>query len=209
MGVLQLDVDVVAAEDLDEPVELGRRVRRPALLERLADAAREAAGQRDHPARVPLEQLPVDAGLVVVALEVAEARELDQVPVALVVGGEQCQVRVALLLRAAIVGDVDLAADHRLDAGALRRLEELHRAGHRAVIGERDRRHLELGRPRDEVRDPAGAVEDRVLGVDVEMNKRRVSHARWTPYGSVLTPSERRRIPSPQRAGRSWRQPHM
>ena len=116
MGVLQLDVDVVAPEDLSEPVELGLRVGGPVLLERLADAPGEAAGEGDHAGRVPLEQLPVDARLVVVALEVAEARELDQVRVAGVVGGEQRQVRVALLLGAPVVGDVDLAADDRLDA---------------------------------------------------------------------------------------------
>ena len=72
--VLDLDVGRVAAEDLREPVELGARVGGAVLLERLADAAREAAGERDQPVRVPLEQLPVDARLVVVALEVAEPR---------------------------------------------------------------------------------------------------------------------------------------
>ncbi len=198
VGVLQLDVDVVAAEDLDEPVELGTGVRDPALLERLADAARETAREGDHPGRVPLEQLPVDPRLVVVALEVAEARQLDQVGVALVVGREQRQMRVALLLGAPVVGDVDLAADHRLDARPLGGLEELHRPGHRAVVGERDGRHLELGGPLDEVRDPAGAVEDRVLGVDVEVDERSVSHARWTPYkpsrrarpGAAATPAQ-------------------
>ena len=118
--VLKLDVDVVLAEDLDEAVELRAGVARPALLERLADATGEAARERDHAVGVPLEQLPVDARLVVVALEVAEARELDQVRVAGVVGGQQREVRVALRLRAAVVGDVDLAPDHRLHAGALR-----------------------------------------------------------------------------------------
>ena len=196
--VLQLDVDVVAPEDLDEPVELGARVADPVLLERLADATREAAGERDHPGRVALEELPVDPRLVVVALEVAEARELDQVGVPLVVGGEQREMGIALLLRPAVFGDVDLAADHRLDAGALGGLDELHGARHRAVVGERDRRHLELGGPLDEIRNPAGAVEDRVLRVDVEVDERSVSHARWTPYkpsrrarpGAAATPAQ-------------------
>ena len=47
-----------------------------------------------------LERLPVDARLVVVALEVAERAELDQVRIAVVVLGEQREVRVALRLRA-------------------------------------------------------------------------------------------------------------
>ncbi len=165
------------------------------LLERLADTARQAARQRDHAGRVPLEQFPVDARLVVVALEVAEARELDQVRVARVVCGEQREVRVALLLDVAILGDVDLAADDRLHARSLRLLEELDRARHRAVIGQRDRRHLELGGPLDEIRDPAGPVEDRVLGVDVEVDEGCFRHAERTPYKPVrpIAPASSRR----------------
>jgi len=45
--VLHLDVGRLLAEDLDEPVELGGRITGPGLLERLADATGEAAGERD------------------------------------------------------------------------------------------------------------------------------------------------------------------
>src|SRR5207248_11177682 len=78
-GVRDLDVGRVRAEDRDEPVEVGRGVAGTALLERLRDAPGEAAGEREGALGVALEQLPVDARLVVVALEVAEAGELDQV----------------------------------------------------------------------------------------------------------------------------------
>src|SRR5581483_10206113 len=92
--VLQLDVDGVAPERLREPVELCLGVGRAALLERLADSSGEAPAERDQPVRVALEQLPVDAGLVVVALEVAERAELDEVAVALVRCGEEREMRV-------------------------------------------------------------------------------------------------------------------
>ena len=121
--VLHLDVRVVAPENLGEAVEVCGGVSRAVLLQRLADAAGQAAGEGDKTGRVALEQLPVDPRLVVVALEVAQARELDQVAVALVRLGEQGQVRVPLRLGAAVVGDVDLAADQRLDA-VLRGLAE-------------------------------------------------------------------------------------
>jgi hypothetical protein len=39
------------------------------------------------------------------------------------------------------------------------------------VVGEPDRRHLELRSPLGEGRDPARTVEDRVLGMDVEMDE--------------------------------------
>src|SRR6266511_1568070 len=184
--VLQLDVGVVAAEDLREPVEVGGRVLRAALLERLRHAAGETAGERDQPRRVRLEQLPVDARLVVVALEEAEARELDQVPVAGVVGREQRHVRIARALHAPVVRDVDLAADDGLDAGSLRGLEELHCTRHRAVVGERDGRHLELSGPLRQLRNAAGAVEDRVLGVDVQVDEGR--RGRFRPSAEPGTP---------------------
>ena len=85
-------------------------------------------------------------------------------------------MRVALLLRLAVVGDVDLGADQRLDAVLSGLLVELDGTRERAVVGERDGRHLELGRPSGEVRNPAGPVEDRELGVDVEVDERRFRH---------------------------------
>ncbi len=69
--VLDLDVGRLAPEDLDEPVEVGRSVGLARLLERLRDASRKASGERDQPFRVRLEQPPVDARLVVVALQIA------------------------------------------------------------------------------------------------------------------------------------------
>ncbi len=49
--VLHLDVDLVAAEDGRKPVELALGVVGAAFLERLADAAGEAAGERDEAVR--------------------------------------------------------------------------------------------------------------------------------------------------------------
>ena len=68
---------------------------------------------------------------------------------------------------------------------------ELDRAGERAVVGERDGRHLELGRARRERRDPARPVEDRVLGVDVEVDE---VGAHGRPI--IRPPSEGTRDPS-------------
>ena len=171
-GVLELDVGVVAAEDLLEPVELHLGVAHPRLRDRLRDPPRQAAGERDQARRILREELPVDARPVVVALEVAERAELDQVGVAGRRLGQQRQVRRALRLHVPVVGDVHLAADDRLHALLVGGLVEVDRAGQRAVIRERHRRHLEPGRLVDERRDPARPVEDRVLGVDVQVDER-------------------------------------
>ena len=69
--ILELDVGLLAAEDVHEPLELRLGLGRLALLERLRDAARQTAGEGDEPLRVRGEQVPVDSRLVVVALEVA------------------------------------------------------------------------------------------------------------------------------------------
>ena len=99
--VLELDVGRVASEDLREPVELRVGVAVTVLRERPRDASGEAAGERDQPRRVALQELPVDPRLVVVPLEVAERAELDEVAVADVALREQRQVRVPLRLSAA------------------------------------------------------------------------------------------------------------
>ena len=170
--VLELDVGRVAAEDLREAIELRRGVAVPVLAQRAGDPAGEAAGEGDHALRVALEELPVDARLVVVALEVAERAELDEVRVPRQVLRQERQVGVALRQRRAVVDHVDLAAEDRLDPLVGRRLVQLDRARHRAVVGERHGGHLQLGRLPRECRDPARPVEDRVLGVDVQVDER-------------------------------------
>jgi hypothetical protein len=84
------------------------------------------------------EQFPVDARFVVVALEEASQRELDQVPVA--VFSAASSVRRAFLgLRGGGRRDVDLATENRLDTGLAGLALELDRPGHGAVIAEPDR----------------------------------------------------------------------
>ena len=180
-GVLELDVGGVAPEDLLETVEVFARILRPFLGERPRHAPGETPGQRHEPLRVALQELPVDARLVVVPLEIPERAELDQVRVALVRLREERQVRVALGLRPPVVCDVHLAADDRLHALLAGLPVELDGAGERAVVGERDGRHLEPLRLLDERGDPAGPVEDRVFGVNVEVDEGRrggVTHGR-------------------------------
>ncbi len=181
-GVLDLDVRRVAPEDLDEPVEIGVGVLRPAFGEGPRHPAREAAGQRHDPLRVTLEQFPVDPRLVVVALEVAERGELDEIGVALVRLGEEGQVRVPLRLRPPVVRDVDLAPDDRLHAALPRLPVELDRSCKRPVVRERDRRHLEPRRLLDERRNPTRPVEDRVLRMHVQVDEAR----RGTTHGRAM-----------------------
>ena len=153
---------------------MGAGLGRDAVDEPAAEARLQAAGERDHALGVAGEQLEVDVGLAApVALEVAGRAELDQVAKALVARREQREV-VALVahgLGAAVVHEVGLEAEDRLDPVLAAGLVVLDRAVHHAVVGEPQRRLPVGGGALGQRVDPAGAVEHRVLGVDVEMGE--------------------------------------
>ena len=77
--------------------------------------------------------------------------------------------RVAL--EAVRARDVRLGADDRPNAGLARLHVEVDRAVERAVIGERERGHLELFGARDEVADTREPVEQAVLAMRVEVDE--------------------------------------
>jgi hypothetical protein len=78
----------------------------------------------------------------------------------------------------------------------LRRLAvELGGAGERAVVGEADGRHVELARALRERRNAARPVEDRVLGVDVQMDEWRLGHERST----IALGQDRTCLPNPRK----------
>jgi hypothetical protein len=124
------------------------------------------------------QQLEVDPRLVVEALEVSLRNQADQVAIARLVLREQDQVvdavdaaRLRVPVEAGALRDVDLAADDRLDSGLLRLFVELHRAEQVAVVRARHRGHpggLDVGH---QLLDRNGAVEDRVLRVQVQMGE--------------------------------------
>ena len=173
---LDLEVDLVAPEGLDQIVDVRPRVVGAVLDEPTAEARLQAAGERDHALGMRREQLHVHVRLAAgEALEEAGGAELDQVAEPGVVRGEQGEV-VALVAgrlrgRAAVVDQVGLETDDRLDPGRGAGLVVLDRPVHHTVVGQPQRRHLQLGRPLRELVDLAGAVEQRILAVDVQMDR--------------------------------------
>jgi hypothetical protein len=159
--LLDLEVDVLWAEDLDEVVEVRARVRRPLLDQPPAEAGLEAPRERDHPLGVPGEELHVDVRLAALeALEVAGRGQLDEVAKALVGGRQQREV---VALRAAlgtpVVHEVRLEPEDRLHAVLRARLVGLDGAVHHAVVGEPEGGHAELGGARRHRIDLARPVE--------------------------------------------------
>ena len=184
--VLQLQV-VAVAEDRLEPEDPAPGLLVAVVQQVLQDLAGQTGREADDPLAVLLDQLVVDAGTVVLALHPGDGVELHQVVVALVVHGQQDQmVPVApVALAHFLVGavgvalrvDVELAADDRLDAGLLAGLVEVDGPEHVAVVGDGQRPHARRQRLLHVVLDLGGAVEQRVVGVVVQVDEARVGNA--------------------------------
>ena len=80
--------------------------------------------------------------------------------------------------------DVGLHADDRLEAGGRGLAVEVVGAEHVAVVGHRHRRHAQARGLGEQVVEPGGTVEHRVLGVDMQVDERvavACCHCRRTP----------------------------
>ena len=191
--VLHFDEEVFGAEDrLQTPGQL------EALLvvvtqQGLKDNTTQAARGGDESFVMLFEQLPVETGLVVVALEEGPRGNLTKILVPGVVGGQQGQVVVQLLPTFSVAtGVIDLAAarrpvetrvgrhvgletDNRHHVVLAARLVEVDRAVEVAVVRDTNcRLPVRLGREHHFL-EARRAVEHRILGVVVQMDKA-VSH---------------------------------
>jgi len=123
------------------------------------------------------ERVAVDARAVVEALQVADTRQLQEVPITLLVLCQQKEVARVVTARpcglavARAGRKVRLHSDNRVDATLARRSVELNRAEHVAVIGERDRVHAELDAPVHQLVDARGSVQQREVRVVVEVDE--------------------------------------
>ncbi len=173
--VLHFEVEVAFAEDLQEVARGGLGFLLLVADDLLVDLALEAGRQADEPLAVLAEQLLVDAGLVVEALEVGRRGELQEVPVPRLVSRQEHQVIAAAAARSAVqaaaLRHVGLDADDRLDLGGLAPGVELDGAEHVAMVGEGDRRLARGHGGGDHVVEAVGAVEEAVLAVQMEVNE--------------------------------------
>jgi hypothetical protein len=85
-----------------------------------------------------------------------------------------------LLLEARPGGHIDLTPENRLDLGPARLLVELHGSEEVAVVREGGRRHPQGAGPLEERLDLDGAVEERVLAVEVEVDEGRGRHRAYS-----------------------------
>ena len=141
-----------------------------------------------------LQQLVVDAGLFVEAVDKGLADHVDEVLVAGVIFAEEDQVVVLRvepvhLVGAGAAGHIDLAADDGLDPFGLGGLIEVDDPVHHPVVGDG---HRVLPQGEDLVHqlvDAAGPVEQAVLGVQVQVDKAVVIGHCFLPPLAIFLPA--------------------
>jgi hypothetical protein len=153
----------------------------------------------------------VHARAVVEAVEERIRRKLEKIAPARDVFREQYEVVAAILLArvrlvaavaplpVAIDGDIRLDAKDRLHARILGLHVELHRAEHVAVVGDRDRVHAEFLHTLEQSIDGVATVEQRVLGVEVEMCEDGFAVRNWCCSFSHRSASRNSEKPTPPR----------
>ena len=117
----------------------------------------------------------VNARLLIETVDVAGRYEVDQIAIAFLVFAQQDQMVVAIarvLHRGCLLRHIHLATDDWVDSRALGRVIEFDSAKQIAVVGHRDGGSLLLCHHLHHLTDLAGTVEQRIVGVAVEVNKR-------------------------------------
>ena len=166
-----------------------------------AELARHAAAEADQPFAVRGQHLLVDPRLAIEAFEEGGRRQLDQVLEADAVLGQQRQMVTGLFVLADFAfvppiarRDVGFVADDRVDAGRLGLLIELQRAVQIAVVGQGQGVHAQRLGLLDQRPDRAGAVQQAVMAMAVQMDERAVVMAFLWAAALVPGSRDRRRL---------------
>ena len=187
--VLEFDEQVVLPEDLLEAGSLDPCVVVVVADEGLEHVPAKAAGRGDQTLGVVRKDVPVDPGLVVVALQESPAGHLDQVAVPGVALGQEREVVHELAptislttgvidpstagraLEPGVVGHVGLGTQDRFDPPVATGPIEVEDPVHVAVVGDPEGRLTVSRRGVDQVADPSRPVQHGKLGVDMEMGE--------------------------------------
>ena len=184
--ILQLQEEILLAEQV--AVLVGQALGFVVAVgqQGFVDIAAQAGRERDQAFGMARQQVFIDARLVIETVQVTGGDQLDQVAVAGLVFAQQHQMVVAVgiaLDGLPLLRDVHFAADHRMDAVLLGLVVELDRAEQVAVVGHGHGGHLLLLHLLHQLRDLAGSIEQRVVGVAMQMNKGRGHENRSDPGG--------------------------
>jgi len=150
------------------PPRLGRTTHQQAA----ADIAVHRAGQRNQPGHaVGIEPAAFDEWRIpALAGEVTATHQPRQVQVPGFALAEQREPGGRLTLDA--LGQPQVDTNHRFESLRDRRAEELHHREQVGLVGQRDGRHARGGNRIHQLRHPHDAVDEGVLGMKSQVNKR-------------------------------------
>ena len=147
------------------------------LGQEIGNLAVQTGGEADKPLAVPGQDLLVDPRFVVEALQLGDGGQLDKVLVAGAVHGQQHEVEggaagaLGRFAEAIRHRDVELAADNGFQPMVLGLAVKLQGAVHGAVVGDGHRLHAAGLAFVEQVGQADGAVQQAVLGMDVQVDK--------------------------------------
>ena len=166
--MLQLDVEVVAPEQVGAAPRVSERRGLIPAAQRLDNRSVPAAGERDQPFRVLLQYARRQQRLAfrrVVACRRDQRAEV--APAGRVLDQQRQVLRIAVSV---LRREREFRAEDRANARRLCRLLELDCAVDRIVIGQRQRGHPQRRRPLDQFLRGRSAVEQAVAGMGVQFD---------------------------------------
>ena len=173
--ILQLNVIVALAEQVAVPQRAGFGTLIVACQNGLRDLTGQTGRQADQSLVILFQQLLIDAGLGVKALHKRGRYHFDKVFVTGLIFAQQDQMVIAIdlvhLIKAGAGGNIDFAADNRLDARLFSRLVKLHAAVHNAMVCAGNGGLPALFYALHQLVDAAGTVQKAVFRMDVQMNE--------------------------------------
>ncbi len=194
--ILQLDEKRSRLESTLHPLEHGQPGPLALLEHLLRYHASHAAGQRNEPVALFGHGFPGHARCRIAgSLDLPQRHEANEIAIPLFVPRQQDQVidgRSAPFAPFLRPRKIELASQDRRDPPLFARLVQLQGSEHVAVIGHGHRPHPELLGPPGDLPDAQGAVQKRILGMDVQVDELG-SHA---PRRYSITQERRSRLRS-------------
>ncbi len=180
--IVQLEKEIFRPQNVAKGRRAGSRFVELIGLDRHVDLALETGAHPDQSLAMRREQLAIDPRFVMHPLEMRSRHQLHEIAITSLVAGQEREMvsRIALRIRAVLDRarrHVSLDSDNRFDPGIGRRLIEFHCAMEVAVIGHGNGRHLHFGRFFHQLLHPHRPIEERIFGVEMEMNEGIGGHA--------------------------------
>ena len=178
--ILQLDKEAFLAKNLSQRTGIPPGERFISFKDWIRNRSAETRRGGDDAFVVLLEHLHIDAGAVVEAFEGGPGGELEQITIAGFVFRQKKQmIRIAIALRCFPFGEIRLDADDRMQTSRRGGAVPVVGGVHHTVIGHGHVVHVQRLGPIDVLVDPPHTVEERILGVQMEVCELR--HQAGTP----------------------------